>query len=214
VLATGTYSGTSPVLGIDWYGAARIAWEEVSGNILTGRILHTTNETGSWASEPITGLEENYSPSLAVDGSGASHVLYVNMENLVADSTEVLYLTNSAPVLTLSMVPQGETAIPRGESLFLDITATNETAGPVTTDFWLTGIVAATGGEFKIPPALLNIPNPIHGTIPAGVTVQGTVRIDIPMQAPTVLFTVAGSLGDYAQETYLDRAAVSVRITP
>lgn len=214
LLATGAYSATSPVLGIDWYGNAHVAWEQVSGNILTGTIFYTTNETGPWTSQAITGIEENYSPSVAMDGSGGVHVLYVNMENLVSDSTEVFYLTNSAPILTITMVAQGETVIPRGETLALDLAVTNETDGPVTGDLWFTGIVAATGAELLIPPAFLNIPNPLHGTIPAGRSLHGTLRVRTPAQGPTGLFTLVGSLGDYTQGTYLDRAAVSVRVIP
>lgn len=213
-LATGAYDAMNSVLGVDWYGGAQMAWEENSGTMATGTIFFTTNQGGLWTSEQITGSEENFYPSIAVDGSGAAHAIYVNTRRLQSDSTEVFYLTNSAPVVTISMVPLGETVIPRGAILEFDLTVTNETSSPVTGDLWFTGIVAETGAEFRIPPALLNIPNPLSGIIPAGRTFQKTIRIKIPPLAPTGLFTIAGSVGDYWEKTYMDRAAVSVRIVP
>ncbi|MFQ6104337.1 MAG: hypothetical protein ACE5OP_08600 [Candidatus Glassbacteria bacterium] len=213
-LATGTYSATTPVLGVDWYANSHITWEEVSGNMLTGTIFYSTNQSGSWSSQQITGEWENYSPSLAVDGSGGVHVFYVNSEGLVGDSTEVFHLTNSTPTVTLSLIPMGETVIPRGGSLSLDVTVTNVTDTTITGDLWFTGIVAASGVEFRVPPSYFNIPNPLHGSIQGGRIIHGTVRIDTPENVPWGLFTLVGSLGDYEEGIYLDRVAVSVRIVP
>lgn len=214
-LASGAFSLSGPSLGADWHGKAHMACDETSGNFYTGTIYYVTNQGGFWTALPITGGEENYSPSLGVDGSGFVHIFYENTTyNGGEFNTEVFYLTNHAPTVTLSVVPQGETVIPKGGSLTLDLKAKNGTENPREMDFWITGILPGTGAEIKIPSAYLNFPNPVHGWLPPGMTVSGTAVFSIPQEAPAGLFTLTASVGKYGEGTYLDRSAVSVRIVP
>lgn len=212
-LASGGWSATNPVLGIDWNGNSHIAWEETNGNFYTGTIFFTTNRTGSWTTEKITGSVENLSPSIAVDGSARAHIIYVNVAT-GSSLREIYYLSNASPTVTMTLTPRGSTTLPRGSTLSMDLAATNETGAAVSTDFWITAIVASTGTEITIPPSLLGFPNPFHGSIPAGATINGTVSLQIPPAAPVGLVTLAGSLGDFFGGTYLDRAAVSIRVVP
>jgi len=211
-LLSGNNSGVGAVLSVDWHGQSHVAWEETSGNFYTGKIYYSTNETGSWSSNPIATKDENAGPSIVVDGSGGVHVFYVNGYYSGGFVKEVYYLTDSNPILTLSMKPQGATVIPRGGTLSLDMTVENWTSSAVPADFLMTAIVAASGAEIRVPSPFLNIPNPAHGTV--NTVINLTAVLSVPTNAPLGLFTLVGSLGQAATATFFDKAAVSIRIVP
>ncbi len=213
-LASGGYSAAGAVLGTDWKGKMHLAWMETSGNMYTGTIFYSTNRDGSWTSETIATQDENSGPSIVVDGSGGVHVLYVNTKYSGGLVSEVYYLTDSGPGLTLSMLPNGSTVVPRGGALDLDLVVKNETGNAISADFWVTAIPAASGAEALVPSQFLKIPNPAHGTIPAYAVFTGTDILTIPLSAPIGLFTLTGNLGNYTADTYIDRSAVSFRIIP
>jgi hypothetical protein len=211
-LVSGSHSGVGAVLGVDWYGAAHAVWEETSGNFYTGKIFHSTNESGAWTSETIAAKDENMGPSIAIDGSGGVHVLYVNAFYSGGYVKEVYYLTNSRPLLTLSMTPRGSTVIPRGGSLALDIVAANQVSMPAPTVFYMTAVRAATGTEVMVPAPILSIPNPVQGIVNSVVSVTAT--LSIPPGAPLGLFTLAGTAVNTATGDPYDKAAVAIRIVP
>ncbi len=73
-LATLSYSAVGPSLDVDEYGFPHIIWEEVSGNIYTGNIFYSHQDTsGNWQVSFVIG-EKHYSPSFKVDHQGFGHV--------------------------------------------------------------------------------------------------------------------------------------------
>ena len=68
--ASGNISGVNPKLAMEENGAAHIVFEERSGNILTGNIFYTTNQSGSWVVELLQGGGDKYEPSLVMDEAG------------------------------------------------------------------------------------------------------------------------------------------------
>jgi hypothetical protein len=213
-LVSGSHSAAAPVLAVDPYGLDRVAWEETSGNFYTGTIFQATNQTGSWTNAPVTGPAENYKPSLAVDGSGFSHVFYTFQLQTPPFPNDLYYVSNAQPTVTVTMSPAASTTIPRGGTLPIDVTVSNETPMPQTIEFWMTGINARNGNERFVPSSRLGFPNPLRGTIPAGATVTRRIELSIPASAPTALFTLTASVGNAAAVTYLDRASLWARIVP
>jgi hypothetical protein len=213
-LVSGPYSAAGPVLGIDWNGNVHLAWQETTGSLYRGRIFHSTDRGGPWLHQAVTGTDEHFRPSLVQDGSGSSHIFYTRSTYDGTFHNEVYYVSDRAPTVTVSMVPLGSTSVPRGGTLPLEITVTNETSSAATVDFWMTGILAATGNERLLPSSVLDFRHPIRGRVPAGATFTRTVTLRIPPTAPARLFLLTASVGDRAAGTYADRASLAVRVVP
>ena len=149
-----------------------------------------------------------------MDGSGGMHVAYYSNPYLPADSAEVYYVSDSDPVVRLSVTPPSDPEVSAGDTLGFSISVTNLTPGPLTGDVWLSALLVEQGTEILIPGSLLDIDNPTTGTLPAGGTLPLDVRLSIPPAAPAGLFHLIARAGDFETGQVVDEARFVGLVSP
>jgi len=184
-----TNSGVNAKLAMENDGTAHILFEQRSGNILTGNIYYSTNQTGSWTPEFLIGGDK-YEPSIVVDIYGNCSACFEQYDGYQND--DVYYygyvgLYGEPPDVEIHCSCGQPIYIPPGGGTFeFNIEAVNNETFSVTCDIW--NMITLPDGS-QIGPMIY-----VTRTLPASSSQDRDREQRVPQNAPP---------GNYSLDSYI-----------
>ena len=193
---SGTFSGVAPRLAVTDYNITpHVLFEERSGNILTGNICYTTNQSGSWVAQYLQ-QGDKYAPSLVMDEAQTTNGSMCFMQYVGSNNYDIYYYgfvgIGAGTGFPITLTPSNPPIqIPAGGGTFsFTCEVGNLSYLAVVIDAW-TAVLLPDGTLYG---PILNLQN--FGIPPFSSRIRTFNQI-VPPRAPSGTYIYLGYSGEY-----------------